>query len=228
MPQSNATASYAHLKGIHADASAKAGKKADEDEDKKKKKDDEDDKDDKDTKAIKPDDDDDDKDKKVKGKAAKKADDDSDDDDDDDDDDMDKKKKKKKDDDDDDDDDKDAKERAELHGSTPSAKARDRERARCQAIFASSHASGRVELAAHLAFGTRQTASEAIGSLKHSPAPAAAEPVKSKRASLDEKMSHVDAPNIGTNAPAATGSGSVAQKMIAMNEANRKRMIGQK
>ena len=62
------------------------------------------------------------------------------------------------------------KERAEIGGTSPNAKARSRERARCEKIFASKHAAGRVEAACHLAFKTRMTAKEAIGALAALPA----------------------------------------------------------
>ena len=49
---------------------------------------------------------------------------------------------------------------------------RARERARCKAIFASPHAAANVQLAAHLAFETRLTRTEAVNTLKQATASA--------------------------------------------------------
>jgi hypothetical protein len=69
------------------------------------------------------------------------------------------------------DDDEDEEEReAEEDDRDPKARAaRKRERARCAAIFGSKAAAGRVASAAHLAFNTKMTASQAIGVLKTLP-----------------------------------------------------------
>lgn len=72
--------------------------------------------------------------------------------------------------------------------------ARVSERARCAAIFQSSHASGRTALAAQLAFETDLSASAAIGVLA-----SASKESESKSGSLAARMSSVPAPVIGSS-----------------------------
>lgn len=60
----------------------------------------------------------------------------------------------------------------EMRGNSPVAQARNRERARCAAIFASEAAGRNPVLAAQLAFTTRMTRSEALGVLEAAPAAA--------------------------------------------------------
>lgn len=64
-------------------------------------------------------------------------------------------------------------------------KGRRAERKRCAAIFGSKHAAGRPDMAAHLAFNTRMSAGEAIGTLATMRAVA---PAKTARVSLDSRM----------------------------------------
>jgi hypothetical protein len=58
---------------------------------------------------------------------------------------------------------------AEMRGGSPLALARLRERQRCAAIFASEGAADNIEMAAHLAFNTNQTRTEAIATLEAAP-----------------------------------------------------------
>jgi hypothetical protein len=81
-------------------------------------------------------------------------------------DDDEKKSKKAKAEEKDEDEDKDA----EMRGSSPVAKARLREQARCASIFASKAAGKNPALAANLAFKTRLTRSEALAILEETPA----------------------------------------------------------
>ncbi|CAI1757899.1 hypothetical protein [Serratia proteamaculans] len=64
-------------------------------------------------------------------------------------------------------------------------KGRRAERKRCAAIFGSKHAASRPDMAAHLAFNTRMSAGEAIGTLATMGAVA---PAKTARVSLDSRM----------------------------------------
>ncbi len=86
---------------------------------------------------------------------------------------------------DDDDEDEDAEDAADEAGEEEVAKARKagfskalkataraaacRERLRCSAIFQSGHASGRIEMAANLAFSTQLSAADAIAELSRAP-----------------------------------------------------------
>lgn len=207
-----ATKNFAHLIGR---GNTKATKKAEDDDDKKK----DDKKDDAaaDDKKEPPADDKEDG-KKGKGKKADKEECDDDDD---------KNMSAAKDDEDDEDDsegdgedeegDDDKKERAELNGPASSASsARDRERARCCAIFASEHASGRPDVAANMAFKTKMTAKEAIAVM------ASLGPVKNDRARLDNKMSTVKNPDVGAGDTAASNGDPAAQLAASIIAAGNK------
>jgi hypothetical protein len=173
------------------------------------------------------DDDDEDKDKDKGGKKAEdddskdkdaSAQDDDGEDDDDEDEDEDKDKEDK--------DDKGGK-KAEDDDDTSKAmrSARQRERARCAAIFSTPAAAGRPDLAAHLAFNTGMSAPRAARLLE-----AAALPVKAVKgtrdtaaARLDERMAHVDIPNPG-GADAVTHRPNVSAAAAAIIAANERRL----
>lgn len=110
-------------------------------------------------------------------------------------------------------------ERVELALSTGTvASARSRERARCKEIFASAHAAGRVEAAAQLAFSTRLTAKEAIGTLASLPA--------ERKNRLADAMSSAPNPvGVGMDAPAAGAGGdetsAAAQRIIKAGQRRR-------
>jgi len=99
--------------------------------------------------------------------------------------------------------------------------ARAKERARCAAIFDSKAAAGRPDVAAHLAFATNMSASEAVSLLGTFAAGAAAP--ASKRASLGSRMAGVTLPNVGASAPAAPGgaASSAANMILAAGRARR-------
>jgi hypothetical protein len=92
--------------------------------------------------------------------------------------------------------------------------ARARERARCAAIFGSKAAASRPDVAAHLAFNTSMSATEAIGMLgafAAGGAPAAsAKPGKS----LASRMAKVPDQNVGTGGAAAPSGPQGAAAMI--------------
>lgn len=90
-------------------------------------------------------------------------------------------------------------------------KGRKAENKRCAAIFASHYAAGNVGMAAHLAFETRMSASEAIGVLKM--AGASVQPAS--KIALDQRMQAVLRPQVGVDAPTAQDQ-SVAAKMMAV------------
>lgn len=105
--------------------------------------------------------------------------------------------------------------------------ARTRERARCAAIFGSKAAGSRPDLAAHLAFNTSMSASEAIGMLgavAASAAPAVPATAAAPRQSLASRMLNVPAQNVGAGAaaaPAANSPQSAAAMIIAAGKARR-------
>ena len=177
--------SFAHLSGV-------TGARASDD-------DDGDTKDKKDAKADEGDDDDEEdtppkKDKDAKAKSKAKAeDDDSEKDDDEDDKPKSKKAKSKADDEDPDASAEDDKDDDEMRGNSAAAAARRRERARCAAIFACQAAGSNTQLAAHLAFNTTMTRSEAIGALEAAPAP---EPQRARGSHPDRSRAN---PNLSTN-----------------------------
>jgi hypothetical protein len=111
------------------------------------------------------------------------------------------------------DDDKDE----EMRGNSAAAAARQRERARCAAIFGSKHAEGRAPLAAHFAFNTTMSRTEAIAALAATPKTAqpgarAAHPGRSDR---NPSVS-------GQGAPALSGQKAIDASWAAAREANEK------
>lgn len=97
-------------------------------------------------------------------------------------------------------------------------KGRRAERKRCAAIFGSKHAAGRPDMAAHLAFSTRMSASEAIGTLATMGAVA---PVKSARVSLDSRM-QTEQVRLGPDGgKSATGKNALVSKMTSLYDTAR-------
>jgi len=97
-------------------------------------------------------------------------------------------------------------------------KGRRAERKRCAAIFGSKHAAGRPDMAAHLAFNTRMSASEAIGTLATMGAVA---PAKTARVSLDSRMQAEQVrlgPDGGKPAP---GKNALVSKMTGLYDSAR-------
>ncbi|NNM70179.1 MAG: hypothetical protein HKM00_09510 [Gallionella sp.] len=101
----------------------------------------------------------------------------------------------------------------EMKGKGTAAAARSRERARCSAIFASSAAAARPDVAAHLAFNTTMSRKEAVGLLNSVAAGGA-----SKGSALASRMTSIKLPIVGSDnasAPAAGSAASIAQQIIA-------------
>lgn len=97
-------------------------------------------------------------------------------------------------------------------------KGRRAERKRCAAIFGSKHAAGRPDMAAHLAFNTRMSAGEAIGTLATMGDVA---PGKTARASLDSRM-HAEQVRLGQDGgKPASGKHALASKMTSLYDAAR-------
>ncbi|MEQ9852689.1 hypothetical protein ABRP57_09665 [Pectobacterium aroidearum] len=97
-------------------------------------------------------------------------------------------------------------------------KGRRAERKRCAAIFGSKHAAGRPDMAAHLAFNTSMSASEAIDTLATMGAVA---PVKSPRASLDERMQD-EKVRLGPDGDKpSTGKKALVSKMTSLYDSAR-------
>lgn len=97
-------------------------------------------------------------------------------------------------------------------------KGRRAERKRCAAIFGSKHAAGRPDMAAHLAFNTRMSASEAIDTMATMGAVA---PVKSARASLDERMQD-EKVRLGPDGhKPSTGKKALVSKMTSLYDSAR-------
>jgi hypothetical protein len=97
--------------------------------------------------------------------------------------------------------------------------ARKSERARCAAIFASSAAGARPDMAAHLAFNTDMSPSAAVDMLSAISAGSAAQP-----RGLASRMAAVNTPNVGASAPAGKGVAGGATGAAAMIiEAGKKR-----
>ncbi len=112
---------------------------------------------------------------------------------------------------DEDDDDSDE----EMRGKSASAVARRRERARCASIFACAAAGANPALAAHLAFNTTMTRSEAIGTLKATPAgrcadPVASRPIRAQRAQPERVVDrrHAEVAQARTDLDVGSGAGS--------------------
>lgn len=132
-------------------------------------------------------------------------------------------RKAKKAEDDDDDDDADAEvdeEDAEDDDENKDVKkGRRAERKRCARIFGSKAAAGRPDMAAHLAFNTRMSSSEAISTLK---AMGAVQP-PTQRASLDSRMRAEQQVRISPDAqaPAAGSAAALAQQMTGLYNSNK-------
>ncbi|WP_165283119.1 hypothetical protein [Serratia sp. 1D1416] len=97
-------------------------------------------------------------------------------------------------------------------------KGRRAERKRCAAIFGSKHAAGRPDMAAHLAFNTRMSASEAIGTMATM---GAVVPAKSARVSLDSRM-QAERVRLGPDgSKPATGKNALVSKMTGLYDSAR-------
>ncbi|RYM50047.1 hypothetical protein [Serratia proteamaculans] len=97
-------------------------------------------------------------------------------------------------------------------------KGRRAERKRCAAIFGSKHAAGRPDIAAHLAFSTRMSASEAIGTLATM---GAVTPMKATRVSLDSRM-QAEQVRLGPDGDKpSTGKKALASKMTSLYDSAR-------
>lgn len=181
-------------------------------------------------KASEEEDDDKEKGKKAKSRRAEEERDDEEDAEDDDDredmEDDDDRKPDAEDDDDDKEKGKKAKssraeeddEDAEEDENSDVKKGRRAERKRCAAIFGSKHAAGRPDMAAHLAFNTRMSASEAIDTLATMGAVA---PVKISRASLDERMQD-EKVRLGPDGDKpSTGKKALVSKMTSLYDSAR-------
>jgi hypothetical protein len=200
-PIAAASTAFAHLLGI-----PKAARAAEEDDKEKNDKDaakaaaedDADKKDDKDAHADESSDGDaedgDDDDKKKSGKKSKA-----------------KKAKAKEDEDEDQEDDDSEK---EMKGSSAEASARRRERARCAAIFFSTAAATRPDLAAHLAFETDLPRKSAVALLNA--AASGATITQPRQSGLAARMAKTSVPAVGQDAPQATGAASTAQRMMVL------------
>ncbi|MEZ2894639.1 hypothetical protein [Providencia rettgeri] len=99
-------------------------------------------------------------------------------------------------------------------------KGRRAERKRCARIFGSKAAAARPDMAAHLAFNTRMSSSEAISTLK---AMGGAPEPQSNRRSLDARMREEEQVRLGQDAEAApTGSAaSIVNKMTSLYNSNK-------
>ncbi|EMD0831977.1 hypothetical protein VP018_003872 [Morganella morganii] len=98
-------------------------------------------------------------------------------------------------------------------------KGRRAERKRCARIFGSKAAAGRPDMAAHLAFNTRMSSSEAISTLK---AMGVVQPA-TQRASLDSRMREEQQVRISPDAqaPAAGSAAALAQQMTGLYNSNK-------
>lgn len=98
-------------------------------------------------------------------------------------------------------------------------KGRRAERKRCARIFGSKAAAGRPDMAAHLAFNTRMSSSEAISTLK---AMGAVPPV-TQRASLDSRMRAEQQVRISPDAqaPAAGTTAALVNQMTSLYNSNK-------
>ncbi|EMF4353481.1 hypothetical protein AAEZ94_001405 [Providencia rettgeri] len=99
-------------------------------------------------------------------------------------------------------------------------KGRRAERKRCARIFGSKAAAARPDMAAHLAFNTRMSSSEAISTLK---AMGGAPELQSNRRSLDARMREEEQVRLGQDAEVApTGSAaSIVNKMTSLYNSNK-------
>ncbi len=98
-------------------------------------------------------------------------------------------------------------------------KGRRAEQKRCARIFGSKAAAGRPDMAAHLAFNTRMSSSEAISTLK---AMSAVQPV-TQRASLDSRMREEQQVRVGPDAqaPVSGSANALVQKMTTLYNSNK-------
>ncbi|MBI6191830.1 hypothetical protein [Providencia rettgeri] len=99
-------------------------------------------------------------------------------------------------------------------------KGRRAERKRCARIFGSKAAAARPDMAAHLAFNTRMSSSEAINTLKAmggAPAP------QSNRRSLDARMREEEQVRLGQDAEVAPkgSTASIVNKMTNLYNSNK-------
>ncbi|WP_433960039.1 hypothetical protein [Serratia symbiotica] len=108
--------------------------------------------------------------------------------------------------------------RAEEDENRDVKKGRRAERKRCAAIFGSKHAAGRPDMAAHLAFNTRMSASEAIGTLATMGAVA---PVKTARVSLDSRMQSEQVRLGPDGSKPDTGKNALVSKMTGLYDSAR-------
>lgn len=128
-----------------------------------------------------------------------------------------------------DDDDPDAEDDEDAEGDNEDAedddenkdvkKGRRAERKRCARIFGSKAAAGRPDMAAHLAFNTRMSSSEAISTLK---AMGAVQPA-TQRASLDSRMRAEQQVRISPDAqaPARGSADALVQQMTRLYNSNK-------
>ncbi|MHA6283995.1 hypothetical protein ACX3SL_12735 [Morganella morganii] len=125
-----------------------------------------------------------------------------------------------------DDDDPDAEDDEDTEGDDEDAdenkdvkKGRRAERKRCARIFGSKAAAGRPDMAAHLAFNTRMSSSEAIGTLK---AMGAVQPA-TQRASLDSRMRAEQQVRISPDAqaPVRGSADDLVQQMTSLYNSNK-------
>lgn len=98
-------------------------------------------------------------------------------------------------------------------------KGRRAEQKRCARIFGSKAAAGRPDMAAHLAFNTRMSSSEAISTLK---AMGAVQPV-TQRASLDSRMREEQQVRVGPDAqaPVSGSANALVQQMTTLYNSNK-------
>ncbi|EKK5375544.1 hypothetical protein Q4R22_10775 [Morganella morganii subsp. sibonii] len=98
-------------------------------------------------------------------------------------------------------------------------KGRRAERKRCARIFGSKAAAGRPDMAAHLAFNTRMSSSEAISTLK---AMGAVQPA-TQRASLDSRMRAEQQVRISPDAqaPVRGSADALVQQMTGLYNSNK-------
>lgn len=97
-------------------------------------------------------------------------------------------------------------------------KGRRAERRRCAAIFGSKHAAGRPDMAAHLAFNTRMSVSEAVGTLATM---GASSPPVSGRKSLDSRMQN-ERVRLGPDGDKpVTGKNALVSKMTSLYDKSR-------
>lgn len=121
-----------------------------------------------------------------------------------------------------DDDDPDAEDDEDAEGDDDNKdvkKGRRAERKRCARIFGSKAAAGRPDMAAHLAFNTRMSSSEAICTLK---AMGAVQPA-TQRASLDSRMRAEQQVRISPDAqaPARGSADALVQQMTSLYNSNK-------